>query len=250
MDPEDIFLRARETWNGATSGEKWRFVAAAAAATLVASSALTAVFNVITLMVFSVFALPFFAVAASLGVAFFAATVASFALFSVFGVVGFGFVGVPLLLTGSLVLKLVGPVVFAGLPALAWKRQRDAEREAEAADERFLDDDVGGAGDDIVDELEDFQSFDKQLRRRQAVSNMDVNTMSMNDLLEWSVDDALRFLRFSDLASAMPVFKSERIDGYALSTMDDSELREITEGLPLGDRKRLIVLVRRFRIMR
>lgn len=251
-DPEDVLARARDTWNDATSAERWTFIATAGVATFAASSALHAVFSVLSLLIFSVFALPLFALAASLGVVAFATTFAGFAVFSVFGAVGFGFVGLPLLLTGTLVFKLIGPVALT-LPVLAWKRSQDARRVKDEADATFLvDDDVGEGSEtaDTPDEFDDLLSFDRQLRRRAPVSSMDVDTMTKEDILAWSVDDTLMFLRFADLASAVPVFKAERIDGHALNTMDDSELRGITQSLPLGDRKRLVALVHRFRTLR
>jgi hypothetical protein len=242
-DLASLFERARDAWRGTTPSEKLLFAAAAGVAGLAAGSILNTLLSFAVLAVFGVFALPLFAVAASMSFVALTTAAVGFAAFSVFGVFGFGFIGVPLLVTGTVLFKLVGPLLIAA-PALAWKRKRDAAREAEQASMV----DMYDAGD-AREEEDFFSQFDRKLADRGGAS---VGTVtggsSMEELSEWSVLDCVASLRSLGMNEAAARLSKERIDGHVLSMMNEREIEDLSEGLPFGDRKRLASFARRFRV--
>lgn len=243
-----VFEKVRDTWRGSTPGEKLVFAAAAGVAGLAAGSVLNTVLSFAVLAVFGVFALPVLAVAGSMGIATIALATAGFAAFSVLSMVGFGFVGVPFLVAGSVLFKVGGPLLVAA-PAVAWKRRRDVRLEAErertrasVVDENDYSDETGHQ------EQEDdfFSQFDQKLADRGVSSGSSFGNTSV----AWSVRECAASLRAIGMHEAATIIARERIDGHVLSMMRDSEVQDLARGLPFGDRKRLTAFARQFRRMK
>jgi hypothetical protein len=242
-DDEPLFERARDAWRDATAGEKATFVLAAGVAVVAVGSLLNTLLSFVALAVFGVFALPVFAIAASVSLVAFATAASGFAALSMFGLFGLGFVGVPLLVTGTVLLKMFGPLLVAA-PAIALKWRRDARVEEEmvkvAEDE---DDEAAAYGED------DFLSeFDRRLAGRDGSPLKSIeDSLSVSEMVEWSVRDCVVCLRSAGMTNAAARVSKERVDGEAFAMMTDADILYLTEGLPLGDRKRFAAFARRFR---
>lgn len=240
----EFVSRVRDGWESSTPTERAAYAASVVAAGMVASWILNTLIGIFSVLIFGVFALPVMLIAASTGFAIIAAGFAGLIALSTISTVGFGVVGLPLIVTGGIISKLLGPLLIAAPVFMISRFVRSAQRREDVEEESFFD-------DDEVDDSEDvdfFSEFDRKLQTRAGSSHTKPEAVPSGDLLQWSVQDCVSSLRCAGLIEASRVVAREKIDGQVLAMMDDREVSvELAQGLSIGEKKKLVAWSRYFR---
>lgn len=220
--------RALSLWQNASPNEKLAISAAIAAAVSLAGFAVNLLFHVSLILSFSI--IPLLLAPILLAVI---ASLTAFAFFTMMTAgAGIFFIGTPFvaiaLLAKSLfaILVIVGGVSGIVASVLGIKSEKE-ESEAVVFD---------------VEEEDEFERFDKRLRRRS------VGREKGWDVSSWGMSEVIDELGFTGLGEYRQLFIEERIDGRTLLELTDDDIRsEFAAAMPLGDRMRLGRLVSELR---
>lgn len=242
----EFVSRVRDVWDSSSPGERSAYAACVVVAGMVASWILNTLMGVFSLLLFGVFALPVMLVAASTGFAIIATGFAGLIALSAVSTVGFGVIGIPLLVTGGILSKLLGPLLVAAPVYMMSRVVRSTRGREDGESDAFFEEDDDFERDD--DNVDFFSAFDRKLENRVGVRLSKPDTVPSGDLLGWSVQDCVSSLRSAGLVNASRIIGRERVDGQVLAMMDEREIAdELAGGLSVGEKKKLIAWARHFR---
>lgn len=241
------FQRLQDAWAGASQSER----NAALLSLLVVGGglgmAVNALLHAAATLAFAlipVLLLPVMVAVASFG----------FAALMLLTVAGAGvfFIGAPVMVGSAIFFKVLAPLGVLAFVATRGAKMLNMEiasiKEKVTKEERLVDEPTettqatrGVSGDDL-------SQFDRELEARMSGTSVFEQRSNPESFAKWTVQDCIDDLERSGLIRYADLFRRERIDGQVLGMMSDDEVeKDLCRDMPIGDKKRVVAWVRKYR---